>query len=71
MDLVSAFSSLQTSKTMGEVQIRVAKKILDNSQLEGSSAVKLIEAATQGIAKASDALATQATGLGNLLDVTG
>ena len=70
MDLVGAISSLQMSKTLGEVQLRVAKKILDSQQLGGSAAVKLIDAATQGVSKASDALAAQATGLGNLLDVT-
>ena len=71
MDLVGAISSLQASKTLGQVQMRVAKKILDDQKFEGAAAVKLIEAATQGVSKAGDALAAQATGVGGLLDVQG
>lgn len=71
MDLVGAISSLQTSKILGQVQLRVAKKILDDQKLEGSAAVKLIQAATDGVSKAGDALAAQATGIGGLLDVQG
>ena len=71
MDLVGAISSLQTSKILGQVQLRVAKKILDDQKLEGSAAVKLIQAATEGVSKAGDALAAQATGIGGLLDVQG
>lgn len=71
MDLVGAISSLQTSKILGQVQLRVAKKILDEQKLEGSAAVKLIQAATEGVSKAGDALAAQATGVGGLLDVQG
>ena len=71
MDLVGAFSNLQTSKSIGQVQIRVAKKILDDQKLEGAAAIKLIQAATEGVSKAGDALAAQATGIGGLLDVQG
>lgn len=71
MDLIGAISSLQTSKTLGQVQLRVANKILDDQKFEGSAAVKLIDAATEGVSKAGDALAAQATGVGGLLDVQG
>jgi hypothetical protein len=71
MDLVGAISNLQTSKALGEVQLRVARKILDDQQLQGDAAVKLIQAASDGMNQASDALAAQATGLGGLLDVHG
>ena len=71
MDLVGAISNLQTSKSIGQVQIRVAKKILDDQKLEGAAAIKLIQAATEGVSKAGDALAAQATGIGGLLDVQG
>jgi hypothetical protein len=69
MDLVGAIVNLQTSKALGEVQLRAARKILDEQQLQGSAAVKLIEAAGNGINQAGDALAAQATGLGGLLDL--
>ena len=68
MDLVNAISSLQMSTILGQVQLRVARKILDDQQLEGSAAVKLIEAASAGVNRAGDALAT---GVGGLLDATG
>ena len=68
MDLVNAISSLQTSSILGQVQLRVARKILDNQQLEGSTAVKLIEAASAGVNRAGDALTA---GVGGLLDSTG
>ena len=68
MDLVNAISSLQTSSILGQVQLRVARKILDNQQLEGSTAVKLIEAASAGVNRAGDALTAS---VGGLLDSTG
>ena len=71
MDLTSAITSLQIAKIDAAVQMRVARKILDIQQYEGSAAVKLIEAASAGINKAGDALAAQATGLGGLVDTFG
>ena len=71
MDLVGAISNLQMSKALGEVQLSVARKILDDQQLQGDAAVKLIQAASDGMNQAGDALAAQATGLGGLLDVHG
>ena len=58
-------------EAVGQVQLKVARKILDNQQLDGAAAVKLIEAAADGVSKAGDALATQAAGLGGLVDVRG
>ena len=69
MDLVSAFTNLQASKAIGEVQLRAAKLMLDNQQAQGAAAIKLIEAASNGSNQAGDALAAQATGLGSLLDM--
>lgn len=69
MDLVGAVVNLQASKALGEVQLRAARKILDDQQLQGSAAVKLIEAASNGVNQAGDALAAQTTGLGGLLDL--
>ena len=69
MDLVSAVTNLRSAQTMGEVQVRVARKILDMEKMQGAAAIKLIEAASQGVATAGDQLVAQATGLGGLLDV--
>ena len=71
MDLVGAITNLQASKALGEVQLRVARKILDDQQFQGGAAVKLIQAASDGMNQAGDTLAAQATGLGGLLDVRG
>ena len=71
MDLVSAISNLSTAQTLGQVQMQVARKILDNQRLQGAAAVKLIQAASEGVTQAGDALVAQATGLGGMLDVKG
>ena len=71
MDLTSAISGLQQSKVLGEVQIRVAKKILDSQRFEGDAALKLLKAASGGVAKAGDQLAAAATGLGGQVDTYG
>jgi hypothetical protein len=68
MDLTSSISNLQQSQTMGQVQIAVAAKIMNMARLEGNSAVQLIDAASQGIAKAGDQLVAAATGLGGQID---
>jgi hypothetical protein len=68
MDLVNSAIGLQQAQTMGEVQMRVARKILDNEQMQGDAAVKLIEAASQGAMKAGDSLVAAATGLGGCVD---
>ena len=68
MDLTSAISGLQQAKTTSAVQMRVAKKILDVQEFQGQAAVRLIEAAARAGARAGDALAAAATGLGGTLD---
>jgi len=68
MDLVNSAIGLQQAQTMAEVQMRVARKILDNEQMQGDAAVKLIEAASQGAMKAGDSLVAAATGLGGCVD---
>jgi hypothetical protein len=68
MDLVSAITNLQSAQVSAAVQVRVAKKILDNEQMQGDVAVKLIDAAANGVSRAGDELAAQATGLGGTLD---
>ena len=71
MDLVGAISNLSTAQTLGQVQMQVARKILDNQRLQGAAAVELIQAASEGVTQAGDALVAQATGLGGMLDVKG
>ncbi len=71
MDLISSISGLQQSKILAQVQMNVAKKILDQQKTDGNAAVKLIEAASTNFGKAGDALVAAATGLGGNLDAYG
>jgi len=71
MDLTSAIVGLSQAKVMGQVQMRVAEKILDNERLQGASALKLLQAASDGVNKAGDELVAQSIGLGGELDVYG
>jgi len=71
MDLVSAFSNMSAARTMGEVQMAVAKKMLDSQRMQGAAAVQLIQAASNTGSQAGDALVAQATGLGGTLDTYG
>lgn len=68
MDLASRITSFKQSEMAGKVQFAVARKILDNQQLQGAAAVKLIESAARTSAQAGDALVAAATGLGGKLD---
>lgn len=68
MDLTSALSGLQQSQVLGEVQIRVARMILDNEQSQGAAAVQLIQAAETGENSAGNAAIAAVTGLGAQID---
>ena len=68
MDLTTAAVNFQHARTMGQVQIAVARKMLDSQQLQGAAMVKLIQAAGQTAAKAGDQLVAAATGLGGSVD---
>src|SRR3982750_4345650 len=57
MDLTAAVSGLQQAKVIGDVQIPVPRKLLDQQRLDGSAAIKLIEAASGGVNQAGDQLA--------------
>ena len=70
MDLVSAVTGMQQAKLFAQVQYAVAGKILDSQRMDGSAAIKLIQAASNGVNKAGDQLVAAATGLGGELDVT-
>lgn len=67
--MVEALTNLSTAQTMSQIQMRVARKILDIQQSDGQAVVKLIQAASDNVSKAGDALVAQATGLGTMLDV--
>jgi hypothetical protein len=68
MDLVNAFSNLQQSNLSSQIQFAAAKKVLDADRQNGSAALQLLNAATQGGAKGADDLAVAASGLGGSLD---
>ena len=68
MDLTAAVSNLQANKAIGQVQIAVARKILDNQRQQGAAALQLLQAATGGVNQAGDQLVAAATGLGGSLD---
>ena len=71
MDLTSAITGFQQSKLMAQIQMRVARKVLDVQQYQGDAAVKLLEAASQSTNQSGDALVAAATGLGSEIDTYG
>ena len=71
MDLTSAITGFQQSALMSQIQMRVAKRVLDVQQFQGNAAVKLLEAASQSTNRSGDALVTAATGLGGEIDTYG
>lgn len=68
MDLTAGIIGMKQAQVMGQVQMRVAKKMLDMQEMQGTAAVKLIEAAGQVATAAGDSLVAAATGLGGALD---
>ena len=68
MDLTAAITGLNQASTLSAVQIAVARKMLDNQQMQGDAAVKLIQSASTSVNTAGDALVAAATGLGGHLD---
>lgn len=69
MDLTAAVSNFQQAKTLSNVQMRVARKVMDMQEFQGAAMVKLIDAAAQTASKAGDELVATATGLGGAVDV--
>ena len=67
-NLVNAAVGLKQAQLASRVQVAVARKILDNEQMNGTAALKLLEAATIAPAQAGDALVAAATGLGGRID---
>ncbi|HEX2973541.1 MAG TPA: hypothetical protein VHP11_14495 [Tepidisphaeraceae bacterium] len=71
MDIVNAYSNWQRSVTTAQVQMAVAKRVLNVQRQEGAAIVQMIQAASQGPAQAGDELVAAATGLGSMIDVRG
>ena len=68
MDLTAGIIGMKQAQMMGQVQMRVARKMLDMQEMQGAAAVKLIEAAGKVATAAGDSLVAAATGLGGSLD---
>lgn len=69
MELATAFTNIKSAEINSQIQMRVAKKILDVQEMSGSAAIKLLDAASSSVVKAGDQLVAEATGLGGQLDV--
>jgi Putative motility protein len=69
--LTAAISNFQQAKTISNVQMAVAKKVLDTQKSQGNSAVQMIKAATTGFTEAGDQMVAAATGLGGEIDTYG
>ena len=70
-DLIAGFINFQHAALMSKIQFSVARKMLDNQQMQGAAIVKLIDAAGKGFNQAGDQLVAAATGLGGQLDAYG
>jgi hypothetical protein len=68
MDLTAGIVNLKQAQVMGQVQMRVARKVMDANRLQGAALVRMIEAAGKVAADAGDELVAAATGLGGALD---
>jgi hypothetical protein len=68
MDLTAAAIGFKQAQIASRVQYAVAGKVLDSQKMEGAAALKLLSAASSGVAKAGDAMVAAATGLGGAVD---
>jgi hypothetical protein len=71
MDLVAGVSNLKHAEFLGQVQMRVARKLLDAQAMQGAAAIRMIDSASKVATSAGDALVAAATGLGGQLDTVG
>jgi hypothetical protein len=67
-ELTNGIIAFKQAETMSKVQYAVARKMMDNQQMQGAAVLKLIDAATEGINKSGDSLVAAATGLGGEID---
>lgn len=68
MDLVNSVIAFKQAELVSRVQYAVAAKVLEQQQQTGTAVLKLLDAANQGLTRASDPLMTAASGLGAQLD---
>ena len=68
MDLTAGIVNLKQAQVMGQVQMSVAKKMMDMQEMQGAAMVGLINAAGKVAAAAGDSLVAAATGLGGSID---
>jgi hypothetical protein len=68
MDMVSGITGMQQAGLMAKIQFAVARKVLDMQQMQGTAALKLVNAATTNVSQAGDALVAAATGMGGQID---
>lgn len=66
---MQALTQLKTAEIYSQINVRVARKVLDAQRMNGDAAIKLLEAASQNVSHAGDALVAAATGLGSQIDV--
>ena len=69
-DLTCGVVGFQQAATMSKIQFAVARKMLDNQQLQGAAVIKLIDAAGKGVTEAGEKLVSAAIGLGEQIDVS-
>jgi hypothetical protein len=67
-DLTSGILAFNNATLDSKISFAVARKMLDNQQMQGAAAVKLINAASANFNQAGDQLVAAATGLGGELD---
>jgi hypothetical protein len=67
-DLTAGIVGFQQATLDSKIQYAVARKMLDNQQMQGAAAIKLIDAASHGANQAGDQLVAAATGLGGEID---
>jgi hypothetical protein len=67
-EITRGIIGMKQAQLTSQIQFSVARKVLDNQELQGNAAVKLIEAAGKTASQAGDALVAAATGLGGSVD---
>ena len=70
-DLTSGIVAFKQATLDSKIQYAVARKVLDNQQMQGAAAIKLIDAAARGFNQAGDQLVAAATGLGGQVGTYG
>jgi len=66
--LTAGIIGFQQASMDSKISFAIARKMLDNQQMQGAAAIKLIEAAGKTANSAGDKLVAAATGLGSEID---